>query len=207
MVSGQLVELWCIPRSWDSPGLDAATQLMSDAPQLHHQPHPFIYSTHELFPRSTKVHIPTVAMTEETKPQIHTYHCLCTTLVLATTTPLSSLPRRQNSALDTAYILPLPSASDSTSGHHAVLQSAILDPKAQVVKTDQGFEKRYLQRCKRCRLVVGYQLDWQQFGGERLGRREDVVYLLPGGFTTTDEMVEGKDMESQIGFEGVAGTA
>ena len=61
--------------------------------------------------------------------------------------------------------------------------------------TDAGFEKRYLQRCGRCNLTVGYQLDWAQFGDEnagKTGRREDVVFLMPGGLVTTREMVMGK---------------
>lgn len=61
-----------------------------------------------------------------------------------------------------------------------------------MVTSDSGFEKRYLQRCGRCNLVVGYQLDWQQFGAERAGRKEDLVYLLPDGFMTTSEMIMGK---------------
>ena len=44
-------------------------------------------------------------------PQIHTYHCLCSTLLLATPYALSSLPRRAPPSLDHAYILPLPSLS------------------------------------------------------------------------------------------------
>lgn len=42
---------------------------------------------------------------------------------------------------------------------------------------------------------MGYQLDKSQFEGvEEQGRREDVVYLLPGGLMTTKEMAAGKDM-------------
>lgn len=48
--------------------------------------------------------------------------------------------------------------------------------------------------------MIGYQLDWAQFG-EKEGRREDVVYLLPGGLLSTDEMVQGKDMTSHIALE------
>jgi hypothetical protein len=42
---------------------------------------------------------------------------------------------------------------------------------------------------------VGYQLDWQQFSVERSGRREDYVFLLPGGFMTTSEMILGKQAQ------------
>src|SRR5450432_3935847 len=43
-------------------------------------------------------------------PQINTYHCLCTSLLLATTHTLSSLPRRAPPSLDSAIIVPLPPA-------------------------------------------------------------------------------------------------
>ena len=65
-----------------------------------------------------------------------------------------------------------------------------------------GFEKRYLQRCGRCGVVVGYQLDGGQFEGADgeggKGRREDVVYLLPGGVMTTGEMMEGKELGKEL---------
>jgi hypothetical protein len=75
--------------------------------------------------------------------------------------------------------------------------STIPERQPEIVQSDEGFEKRYLQRCGRCNLVVGYQLDWQQFSTEqqdqpRTGRRDDVVFLLPGGFITTSEMIMGK---------------
>ncbi len=166
---------------------------------------------------------------------VFTYHCLCTHLIVATTTPLSALFRRSASSLDKAYILPLPSptsarsrASDdsdseteaqtSTSSakpttlisptrpHYALLLSAVTDRKPQIITRIDGFEKRYLQRCGRCRLVVGYQLDWGQYAdadtgtSERTGRREDVVYLLPGGLLSTEEMFEGRNMAPRIEF-------
>lgn len=48
--------------------------------------------------------------------QIHTYHCLCSTLLLATPYDLlrGALPRRAPPALDRAYILPLPLPSNNT---------------------------------------------------------------------------------------------
>jgi hypothetical protein len=70
-----------------------------------------------------------------------------------------------------------------------------------ITRTD-GFEKRYLQKCGRCRVVVGYQLDWGQYG-EKEGRREDAVYLLPGGLLSTEEMGSGTDMSASIRFEGL----
>lgn len=73
-----------------------------------------------------------------------------------------------------------------------MLISTRLDKAPQILSSENGFEKRYLQRCGRCDLVVGYQLDWQQFSVEREGRREDYVFLLPGGLVRTSEMVANK---------------
>lgn len=121
--------------------------------------------------------------------------------------------------MDRAYILSLPpppptntdsdseddaanmggTAKKSADTHYALLLSATTDKKAQIVTRTDGFEKRYLQRCGRCRLPIGYQLDWGQYG-EKEGKREDVVYLLPGGLLSTDEMASGKDVAGIIGF-------
>ncbi|KAJ4291734.1 hypothetical protein N0V90_009629 [Kalmusia sp. IMI 367209] len=116
---------------------------------------------------------------------VYTYHCLCTHLLLATSTPLHALPTRTDQGPPAPAQLP-------PTDHYGLLLSTRLENKPEVVTSDDGFEKRYLQRCGRCNLAVGYQLDWQQFAGDRAGRKEDVVYLLPGGFVTTSEMIMGK---------------
>lgn len=51
-------------------------------------------------------------MTDSSK--INTYHCLCSTLLLATPCTLSALPRRASPSLDRAHILPLPALSHSS---------------------------------------------------------------------------------------------
>jgi hypothetical protein len=135
---------------------------------------------------------PEEKITLQASNTVYTYHCLCSHLLLATTTPLPALPTRQNSQ-DKANIMPLPPAtkSDSTS-HYGLLLSTRQERTAEVMTSDSGFERRYLQRCGRCNLAVGYQLDWASFGGERTGRRDDVVFLIPGGFMTTSEMINYK---------------
>jgi hypothetical protein len=145
---------------------------------------------------------------------VYTYHCLCTHLLLATSTPLGALPKRKNS-MDNAHEMPLPPPPSAPvkgravpmppNDHYGLLLSTRLDGRPEIVTSDDGFEKRYLQRCGRCGLVVGYQLDWQQFAAEKEGRREDIVYLLPGGFVTTTEMIMGKTpSEGAIGMVRVA---
>ncbi|KAL6703874.1 hypothetical protein ACN47E_009008 [Coniothyrium glycines] len=122
---------------------------------------------------------------------VYTYHCLCSHLLLATTTPLPSLPIRQHSS-DKAHIMPLPpAASPTTSDHYGLLISTHSDRNPTILTSDHGFEKRFLHRCSRCNLVVGYQLDWQHFAVDRSGRRDDYVFLLPGGLIKTADMVLG----------------
>lgn len=145
---------------------------------------------------------------------VYTYHCLCSHLLLATTTPLPSLPTRAHSH-DKAHIMPLPPPPPPSNGrknsrgndsapanHYGLLLSTRTDKSAEIVTSDSGFEKRYPQRCGRCSLVVGYQLDWQQFSVDRTGRREDYVFLLPGGFVTTSEMIAAKQAASAASAGG-----
>lgn len=131
---------------------------------------------------------------------VYTYHCLCSHLLLATSTPLPSLPTRQHS-LDKAHIMPLPpaptpstrkNAPKASTDHYGILLSTRQDRNAEIVTSDSGFEKRYMQRCGRCNLAVAYQLDWQQFAVDRTGRRDDFVFLLPGAFVKTSDMILGK---------------
>jgi len=142
---------------------------------------------------------------------VYTYHCLCSHLLLATTTPLPSLPQRTHS-LDKAHIMPLPPPPPPSNGrratqtaqpdHYGLLLSTRIEKNAEMITSENGFEKRYLQRCGRCSLVVGYQLDWQQFAVDRTGRREDYVFLLPGGFMTTSEMILGKQAAAKADAGG-----
>jgi hypothetical protein len=73
----------------------------------------------------------------------------------------------------------------------------VADQTSVVIRGEEGFEKRYLAKCGRCGVVVGYWLDWGMFGEDveaKKARREDVVYVLPGGWASTEEMVAGKDL-------------
>ncbi|RMZ73341.1 hypothetical protein GMOD_00007844 [Pyrenophora seminiperda CCB06] len=150
---------------------------------------------------------------------VYTYHCLCSHLLLATTTPLPSLPTRRHSQ-DSAHIMPLPPAVPSGTGangrsrsntapnpshdHYGLLLSTRQDRQPEIITSSDGFEKRYLQRCGRCSLVVGYQLDWQQFAVDRTGRREDYVFLLPGGFVKTSDMIMGSNKHAGAAAGGGA---
>ena len=88
--------------------------------------------------------------------------------------------------------------------HYGLLLSTRQDRNAEIITSDDGFEKRYLQRCGRCDIAMGYQLDWQQFALDREGRRDDVVFLLPGGLVKTADMVMRRSSAAGAGA-GVAG--
>ena len=159
---------------------------------------------------------PQPTSSDSSDPTVHTYHCVCTHLILASTTALTTLPKRGLGARDKASILPLPplphtsnadsdsetedpqqsSSKDSkpTPSNYALLLGTTIDRTAQIIAREDGFEKRWLQRCGRCRLVVGYQLDWGQYSAleGKEGRRDDVVYLLDEGLVSTGEMKDGK---------------
>ena len=133
--------------------------------------------------------------------QFHTYHCICAELACALSTTLQQAPKRSR---DNAAICPLLPASPSTAANHegsiVLANSTSIDSKPVVLKLEDGFEKRYAVRCGRCDLQIGYLLDRVSFGdGSGNGRKEDVVYLLPGGLMETGEMKEGKDMSAEVG--------
>ncbi|KAH0350207.1 hypothetical protein KCU81_g2710, partial [Aureobasidium melanogenum] len=129
---------------------------------------------------------------------IHTYHCICTQLVLASTSTLESLKTRTS---DSSHILPLPDlSSTSSTSHYASLANTTTDAKPTVIRCEDGFEKRYFHKCGRCELSVAYSLDKSQFEDTKTssGPREDVVFLIPGGLMSTQNMKSGKDMDAEI---------
>lgn len=75
---------------------------------------------------------------------------------------------------------------------YSILLSTKIDRKPVVVRREDGFEKRILMRCGRCRLVIGYRLDGEGQDGRKERERERVVYLLPGGLMETEDMVAGR---------------
>jgi hypothetical protein len=79
---------------------------------------------------------------------------------------------------------------------YSILLSTTVDRKPVMIRREDGFEKRLLLRCGRCRVVVGYKLDEAHFGGgegvSEVGKEGRVVYLLSGGLMGTEDMAAGK---------------
>lgn len=76
-----------------------------------------------------------------------------------------------------------------------------------IIRREDGFEKRVLYRCGRCRVVVGYEIvgaeggggdamdvdgDGDGDGGVGEKYKGKILYLLPGGVVSTDVMASGK---------------
>ncbi|CAG8971004.1 hypothetical protein HYALB_00007674 [Hymenoscyphus albidus] len=169
-------------------------------------------------------------------PKIQTYHCICTTLLLSTTHTLSALPRR---TADSSIILPLPSSpptqsqsasspnpspntspsKDLPSSGYTILLSLTPESKPTLIRREDGFEKRNLYRCSRCRVVVGYgianaeggmedtmEVDGEQGGGEGGEYEGKVIYILNGGVQSTEVMMKGRKIREEdveIGKNGV----
>lgn len=132
--------------------------------------------------------------------RFHTYHCICAELACALTTPLQQTPKRSKDNAATCSLLPASlSTAPQSEGSIVLASGTSIDPEPVVLKLEDGFEKRYAVKCGRCDLQIGYLLDHASFGdGCGNGRKEDVVYLLPGGLVETGEMREGKDMSAEV---------
>ncbi|KAI9797911.1 MAG: hypothetical protein M1825_005680 [Sarcosagium campestre] len=147
-------------------------------------------------------------------PRVYTYHHLCAQLLLTTTHELSSLARRESPpGLDNAYILPLDARPTAARGY-SILLSATPDRRPVVIRREDGFEKRWLYRCARCRSVVGYTIDDREgrigvgAGGrataaaaeEESEEVEKVAYLLPGGWRESSQLDQDPVVDAEVGF-------
>ncbi|KAF3198030.1 hypothetical protein TWF106_003097 [Orbilia oligospora] len=94
---------------------------------------------------------------------------------------------------------------------YTLLLSSIRDRRPCVIRREDGFEKRLLWRCGRCRLIFGYQI--YDEGLEELTKGEDdeinrqkksqsnknyYVYILPGGLTTAADMGSLTERDLQL---------
>lgn len=101
--------------------------------------------------------------------------------------------------------------------HYTIPLSTLLpDQTPIIVRREDGFEKRILLRCGRCRVVVGYKLcdaagstteaedidvdvddedeeDGEELGLTRGGKGEKAIYLLPGSIVGTEDLDVGVD--------------
>ncbi|KAK2861214.1 hypothetical protein FQN49_004434, partial [Arthroderma sp. PD_2] len=110
-------------------------------------------------------------------------------------------------------------SSASSSQHYTILLSTTTpDRKPIILRRADGFEKRLLVRCGRCKVVLGYVLDEVHFkkgddnkagaGAGMKGEQSnthspgelEVIYVLPGSLVETVEL--GKEI--QIGKEAWA---
>lgn len=106
-------------------------------------------------------------------------------------------------------------ADEDDEDDYTLLLSSVRDRRACIIRREDGFEKRLLWRCGRCRLIFGYQiaddlLDEQEKEREQGTRRKKkgayrrkkgYVYILPGGVTSAEEMGSLGEKEVALGGE------
>lgn len=61
-----------------------------------------------------------------------------------------------------------------------------------IIRREDGFERRILVRCERCRLVVGYKLDGDHFEDSSREAGAETLYVLPGALVDTAGMMADK---------------
>lgn len=118
-----------------------------------------------------------------------TYHCICSTLILATKYDIEALPTRKEPAHDQAIILPL-STENGQGPPTSTLHNLLPDATPLIVRREDGFDRRIVLRCSRCKLIIGYKLDQAGLATSG-GRVQDVMYILPGGLIPTEHMQQG----------------
>ena len=150
-----------------------------------------------------------------------TYHCVCSQLLLCTPYDLATLSRRAEPALDRALILPLgayPPGEESSrpDGEHLEEETAqedeheqqqygistflhtTLDRKAVIVRREDGFEKRWIRRCGRCRTSVAYELHGQVEGEGGNGTlTPKIAYVLDESLIETDRLGQQPSVEAK----------
>lgn len=72
------------------------------------------------------------------------------------------------------------------------------DSKPKVIVREDGFEKRWLWKCGRCKVVMGYQLDAIHYPSEEstvpadrstpTPKREELIYVLPEALVSTEDL-------------------
>lgn len=151
---------------------------------------------------------------------VTTYHCICTQLLLATPYSLPALPQRRHDHArilqlgkppahigepqeDSAHDASVTTRPESSKGDgqgeqqsaplYSFLLNTTLDRRAVIVRREDGFEKRWIRRCARCKTGVGYVLAEPE--GE--AGPGEVVYLLEDGMVETSALAG-----SWTGLEG-----
>jgi hypothetical protein len=157
------------------------------------------------------------------RTRVHTYHCaFCSHLLLASTHLFHTLPTRQPPALDRAIIVPLPpppkslgqeeeEAEEGEEGDedaegasgYTLLLTLLRDRLSRIVAREDGFEKRIVWRCGRCRVVVAYQLDDVHYAGETGKKRKGRwLFVMPGAVVRSEELGTAEGRAEIGGLEG-----
>ena len=127
-----------------------------------------------------------------------THHCSCSTLLFYIPRSYKPLSHRQPPILDHATIISFPPLNSATATSGPRILNSSLDKKPIIIRRKDGFEKRWLWKCERCRGVWGYELQDPEGGsGDSGGGGEEenvgeagrrVLYMLEEGLVETDAL-------------------
>ena len=88
-------------------------------------------------------------------------------------------------------------AAADAAGYTILLALLRRDRAPKVVAREDGFEKRVIWRCGRCKVIVAYMLDESQYKGVKgkepaKGADGGSLYVLPGALTESGKLGEGQ---------------
>ncbi|KAL1969835.1 hypothetical protein VTN77DRAFT_7344 [Rasamsonia byssochlamydoides] len=136
----------------------------------------------------------------------------------------TSLSSHQNGTTTTMTTTPKPPPQQQ---HYTILLSTTIpDRKPTIIRREDGFEKRILLRCGRCRVVIGYVLDEEQRKIKKTQKKEktqqqqpqtegeiekqeaeeeeeeeeddsQIAYILPGALVSTEDLGQGPEAKEQ----------
>lgn len=132
--------------------------------------------------------VPANAQALAAVPALHTYHCPCTTFLIATTYDLLELPRRQGLTHDHTIILPLTLTTPDSNGVEpfTLLQNMKVDLVPIVIRREDGFESRTLYKCQRCQTTIGYTLSSEQKIAALRAHQKGIKEFFPEAVLSAD---------------------
>ncbi|CRG86920.1 hypothetical protein PISL3812_03933 [Talaromyces islandicus] len=91
--------------------------------------------------------------------------------------------------------------AETEEAHYTIPLATLLpDPKPIIIRRDDGFEKRVLFKCGRCRVVVGYEIVPQRTAAAESEKKDGsgkVMYLMPGSLVATEDLHVQQQQQQQ----------
>ena len=76
---------------------------------------------------------------------------------------------------------------------YSLLLNTTVDRRPVIVEREDGFEKRWIRRCGRCRTALGYMLG----DTDADKKQRDVLYVLEEGLVETEDLRKQRALETE----------